>query len=97
MGNSGKLVPKENNLLYDSYSSLGLCSRLSLTGHVQRRVYLATEAATPGNGLAVRTVRGYGGPTVVILSAVDGPPGPSVAAVHGPGDHPWLPHLVQGD
>ena len=31
------------------------------------------------------TVRGYGGPTVVMLSAVDDPPGPSVAAVHGPG------------
>ena len=43
------------------------------------------------------TVRGYGGPTVVMLSAVDGPPGPNVAAVHGPGDHQWLPHLVRGD
>ena len=31
------------------------------------------------------TVRGYGGPTVVMLSAVDGSPGPSVASVHGPG------------
>ena len=30
------------------------------------------------------TVRGYGEPTVVMLSAIDGPPGPSVAAVHGP-------------
>ena len=34
-------------------------------------------------------VRGYGGPTVVMLSAVDSPPGPrpgpSVAAVDGPG------------
>ena len=27
-----------------------------------------------------------GGPSVVMLSVVDGPPGPSVAAVHGPGD-----------
>ena len=43
------------------------------------------------------TVRGYGGPTMVMLSAVDGPPGPSVAAVHGPEDHPWLPNLVRGD
>ena len=42
------------------------------------------------------TVRGYGGPTVVMLSAVDGPPGPSVAAMHSPGDRPWLPHLVRG-
>ena len=25
-----------------------------------------------------------GGPIVVMISAVDGPPGPSVAAVHGP-------------
>ena len=31
------------------------------------------------------TVRGYGGPSVVMLSAVDGLPGPSVAAMHGPG------------
>ena len=32
------------------------------------------------------TVRGYaGGPTMVMLSAVDGPPGPSVSAVYGPG------------
>ena len=39
-----------------------------------------------------------GGSTVVMLSAVDGPPGPSVAAVHGAGrPHPWLPHLVRGD
>ena len=30
-------------------------------------------------------VRGYGGPSVLMLSAVDGPPGPSVVAVHGPG------------
>ena len=37
-------------------------------------------------------VCGYGGPSVLMLSAVDG----SVAAVHGPGDHPWLPHLVRG-
>ena len=39
------------------------------------------------------TVRGFGGPTVVMLSAVDGPPGPSMAAVHGPeggpGDCLW--------
>ena len=33
------------------------------------------------------TVRGYGGPSVLMLSTctVDAPPGPSVAAVHGPG------------
>ena len=31
------------------------------------------------------TIRGKGGPTVVMLSAVDGPPGLSVVAVHGPG------------
>ena len=31
------------------------------------------------------TVRGYGVPTVVMLSAVDGPPGPSVTVVHDPG------------
>ena len=29
------------------------------------------------------TVRGYAGSTVVMLSAVDSPPEPSVAAVHG--------------
>ena len=27
----------------------------------------------------------YRGPTVVMLSAIDGPPGPSMAAMHGPG------------
>ena len=42
------------------------------------------------------TVRGYGGPSVLMLSAVDGPPGPSVAAVHGPGDHPWMWHRWSG-
>ena len=31
------------------------------------------------------TIRGYGGPSVLMLSAVDGSPGPNVAAVHGPG------------
>ena len=43
------------------------------------------------------TVRDYGGPSVLMLSPVVGPPGPSVAAVHGPGDHPWQPYLVQGE
>ena len=40
------------------------------------------------NGRAVgdHSVHGYGEPTVVMLSAVDGPPGPSVEAVHGPGE-----------
>ena len=58
--------------------------------------YLATEAATPVNGPVGGTVRGYRGPTVVMLSAVDGPLGPSVAAVHGPGRPSGLPHLVRG-
>ena len=31
------------------------------------------------------TVCGYGRPTVVMLNAVNGPPGPSVTAMHGPG------------
>ena len=48
-------------------------------------MYLATEAAKPVNGPAVGTVPGYGRPTMVMLSAVDGLPGPSVAAMHGPG------------
>ena len=33
---------------------------------------------------------------MAMLSAIDGLPGPSVAAMHGSGDHPWLPHLVRG-
>ena len=37
------------------------------------------------NSPAVRYHSWLGGPTVVMLSAVDGPPGPSVAAMHGPG------------
>ena len=41
-------------------------------------------------------VRGYGGPTVVILSTVDGPPGPSVAAVHGPGRPSMVADSVRG-
>ena len=48
--------------------------------HAQCHVYLATEALSHTNEWS-----GGGGPTVVMLSAVDGPPGPSVAAVHGPG------------
>ena len=66
--------------------------------HAQYHVYLATEALSHTNEWSGSggTVRGYGGPTVM-LSALDGPPGPSVAVVHGPGDHPWLPHLVWGD
>ena len=31
------------------------------------------------------------------ISAADGPPRPNVAAMHDPGDHPWLPHLVRED
>ena len=51
------------------------------------------------------TIRGKGGLTVVMLSAVDGPPGPSVVAVHGlggiihgcprgPGDRLWGDHWL---
>ena len=35
----------------------------------------------PGRG----TILSYGESTLVILSAVDSPPGPSVVAMHGPG------------
>ena len=42
------------------------------------------------------TVRGKGGPTVVMLSAVDGPPGPSVAAVHGLGGPSMVAALGPG-
>ena len=42
----------------------------------------------PVNGPAVGDRPWLGGPNVVMLSAVDDPPGPSVAAVHSPGDHP---------
>ena len=65
---------------HGSYSSLGVCSRAYYSED--------THNVTPVNGPAVGTVRGYGGPRMLMLSAVDGPPGPSVAAVHGPGDHP---------
>ena len=43
------------------------------------------------------TVRGYGGPRMLMLSAVDGPPGPSVAAVHGPGGPSMAAALGPGD
>ena len=43
------------------------------------------------------TVRGYRGPTVVMLSVVNGPPGPSVAAVHGPRRPSMDVALGQGD
>ena len=39
----------------------------------------------PVNGPAVGDRPWLGGPNVVMLSAVDDPPGPSVAAVHGLG------------
>ena len=48
------------------------------------------------NGPAVGDRPWLWGTTVVMLSTVDGPPGPSVTAVHSLGDHPWLPHLVWG-
>ena len=51
---------------------------------MQCHVHLATETATPLNGAAVGDHLWLGGPTVVMLNAVDGPPGPSVTAVHGP-------------
>ena len=58
---------------------------------LQCHVYLTTEALSHANewsGSGGPSVHGYGGPSVVMLSAVDGPPGPShtvsVAAVHGP-------------
>ena len=51
----------------------------------------------PVNNPAVGDHPWLGGPTVEMLSAIGGPPGPSMAAVHGPGEHPWLPHLVRGD
>ena len=43
------------------------------------------------------TVRGYGGPIVVMLSAVDVPPGPIVCMWQQcmvRGDRPWLAHLI---
>ena len=39
------------------------------------------------NGPMVGDRLWLGGPIVVMLSVVDGPPGQGVAVVHGPGDH----------
>ena len=47
-------------------------------------IAILKQPATPVNGLAMGDHPWLGGPMVVMLSAVDAPPGPSVAAVHGP-------------
>ena len=53
------------------------------------------------NGLAVGDRPWLGGPTVVMLSSVDGSPGSSVAAVHDPGIihgcRTWSRGLIVGE
>ena len=48
------------------------------------------------NGPAVGDRPWQGGTKCVMLSAVDGPPGPSVAAVHGPGGPSMVAALGPG-
>ena len=43
------------------------------------------------------TIRGKGGPTVVMLSAVGVPPGLSMVAVHGPGEPSMTATCGRGD
>ena len=56
----------------------------------------ATEAATPVNGPAVQDHLWLWGTNCGDAKCRRWSPGPSVAAVHGRRDHPWLPHLVRG-
>ena len=75
----------------DTNSERYLCSVLISA------IELIYHSLTPVNVMEVGDPLWLEGPTMVMLNAVDGPPGPSVAAMHGPGGQFMAAELGPGD